>query len=430
MNVAVLVALKIAQDRNRAASRRRRREREEERRKRNAPDNSSSRYSSKEYSETEYLNMVITEDPILSAFFKELEKKGEQVDEKDAEEIRKIVEEKLKLQSERVEKIRNKLQEIKDAGLNVVAADTYFAYRTTVGEKVLDSGNRAFGEKGEYASVKRSFELEYKGISLSREWFKGDKKNENPFEIKYNRWAEEHKELESKIQELEEAIRVQERKIKFAIFHKEEKQEELEILQANLERLKKEQSYGESLKSQSDIFAEITPEQKELLEEYFTMVDECKEKGKEVDCDIEKYNQIKEISYHYSYNRQKSEAERNKWQRALDSLIEDGEASEELLDAIDTIISEENIGYKKYSEGKDRYTMQRDGYSERFTNLVAWYLENRRERIVTKALHRKEEAYKALEIEHKKLCEMAGLVEEAQKIDDRKGDEGHGEHDE
>ena len=53
MNVAVLVALKIAQDRNRAASRRRRREREEERRKRNAPDNSSSRYSSKEYSETE-----------------------------------------------------------------------------------------------------------------------------------------------------------------------------------------------------------------------------------------------------------------------------------------------------------------------------------------------------------------------------------------
>ena len=187
MNVAVLVALKIAQDRNRAASRRRRREREEERRKRNAPDNSSSRYSSKEYSETEYLNMVITEDPILSAFFKELEKKGEQVDEKDAEEIRKIVEEKLKLQSERVEKIRNKLQEIKDAGLNVVAADTYFAYRTTVGEKVLDSGNRAFGEKGEYASVKRSFELEYKGISLSREWFKGDKKNENPFEIKYNR---------------------------------------------------------------------------------------------------------------------------------------------------------------------------------------------------------------------------------------------------
>ena len=149
-----------------------------------------------------------------------------------------------------------------------------------------------------------------------------------------------------------------------------------------------------------------------------------------MDCDIEKYNQIKESSYHYSYNRQKSEAERNKWQRALDSLIEDGEASEELLDAIDTIISEENIGYKKYSEGKDRYAMQRDGYSERFTNLVAWYLENRRERIVTKALHRKEEAYKALEIEHKKLCEMAGLVEEAQKIDDRKGDEGHGEHDE
>lgn len=433
MNLLVLAALKMAHDQNQASARRRRRARDEARKKKNAPNNSSSSYSSKEYDEAEYFNMVITEDPILATFFKELEKKGEQIDEKDAEEVRKVIEEKLKLQAERAEKIQKKFEEMKAAGLEVRAVDTYFGYRTTVGKKVLDAGSRALGNKGEYVNVKESFELEYKGISLAKEWFKGDKKKENPFEIRYNTWAEEHKELDIEIQATEEAIRVQERKVKFAIFGKEEKEEELESLKLKLERLRKEKVHGEELRGKMDTFAEITSKQKDLLEEYFDMVAECKEKGKEVDEDIEKYNQIKEVSYHYSYNRQKSEKERNKWQRALDGLIEDGEASEELLDAIDTIISEENIGYKKYSEGKDRYDMQREGYSERFTNLVAWYLETRRERIITKAIHRKEEAYKALTTEHKKLCEMAGLVDEAQKIEDslrdKKGDEGHGEHD-
>lgn len=433
MNLFVLAALKMAHDQNQASARRRRRAREEARRKQKAPKNSSSSYSSKEYSETEYLYMVVTEDPILATFFKELEKKGEQIDAMDAEEVRKAVEEKLKLQAERTEKIQKKFEEIKAAGLDITAVDTYFAYRTTVGEKVLDAGARAFGDKGEYANIRKSFELEYKGISLAKEWFKGDKKKENPFEIRYNEWAEKHKDLEAEIQATEKAIRVQERKVKFAIFGKEEKEDELERLKSRLEKYREDQAYGEDLRRKKDIFAEITPEQKDLLEEYFDMVTECKEKGKEIDKDIEKYNLIKEVSYQYYYNRQKSETERNKWQRALDGLIEDGEASEELLDAIDTIISEENMGYKKYSEGKDEYAMQREGYSERFRNLVSWYLETRRDRIVTKALHRKEEAYKALVVEHKKLCEMAGLVDEAQKIEesfeDKKGDDVHGEHD-
>ena len=156
MNLLMLAALKMAHDQNQAAARRRRRAREDARRKQNAPKSSSSSYSSKEYDEAEYLNMVVTEDPILATFFKELEKKGEQIDERDAEEVRKVIEEKLKLQAERVEKIQKKFEEIKATGLDLGVADTYFAYRTTVGEKVLDAGSRAFGDKGEYAKVKKS----------------------------------------------------------------------------------------------------------------------------------------------------------------------------------------------------------------------------------------------------------------------------------
>lgn len=434
MNVAVLLALKMVHDQNQANARRRRRAREEARRKQNAPKNSSSSYSSKEYDETEYFNMVVTEDSILTAFFKELEKKGEEIDEKDAEEVRKTIEEKLKLQEERVEKITKAFDEIKASGLDVSLRDIRFYDKTTVGEKVLVAGSPAFGGKGEYANVRKAFELEYKGISLAREWFKGDMKKQNPFEIGYNKWCEENKGLEDEIEAQKEAIRVQERKVKFAVFGKDEKEYELRRLKQNLEQLEKTQAYGEELRGKRDTFSEITPEQKDMLEKYFEMVDECKESGKDIDKDIENYNQIKEVSYHYSYNRAKSAEERNKWQRAMDSLMEEGEVSEELLDAIDTIISEENIGYKKYSEGKDRYAMQREGHSEKFSNLIAWYLETRRERIATKALHRKEEAYKALATEHKKLCEMAGLVDEAERIEDsiedKKGDDAHGEHDE
>ena len=78
-------------------------------------------------------------------------------------------------------------------------------------------------------------------------------------------------------------------------------------------------------------------------------------------------------------------------------------------------------------------TIFTDEKDERFLNLVEWYIETRREKIVEKALDRKEAAYKALKVEHEKLCEMAGLVDEAEKIedsrDDKKGDGGHGEHD-
>ena len=433
MNLAVLVALKMIHDQNQADARRRRRARDEARRKKNAPkSSSSSSYSSKQYDETEYFNLVVTEDPILTTFFKELEKKGQEIDEQDAEEIRKVIEEKLKLQAGRVEKIDKIFEEIKASGLDIKLSEySYYGSQVTVGEKVLDSGKRAFGEKGDYAESTRKFEIEYKGITLSREWFKGDRKKENPLEANYNSWLEENKDLESEIAAQEEAIKKQERKYKYALFGRDDKLYELADLKKRLKQLEEQRAHGEELKRKRDAFAEITPKQKDQIEKYYELVDECKEQGKSLNTDIEKYKRVKGIYRGYYYSNDKNEEERNKWQRAIDSLTEDGEVSEELLDAIDTIISEENIGYQKYSEGKDSYAMEREGYSREFSNVVAWYLETRREKIATKALHRKEEAYKALAVEHKKLCEMAGLVAEAEKIEDsanKKGDDGHGEH--
>lgn len=79
--------------------------------------------------------------------------------------------------------------------------------------------------------------------------------------------------------------------------------------------------------------------------------------------------------------------------------------------------------------------MQREGFSNTFTKLIGWYIESRREKITTKAVERREQAYLALGKEHKKLVELSGLVDEAKALEEAedkkskgvKGDEEHGE---
>ena len=107
MNLLLVLALKRIHDDQQAAARRRSRAREEARRKKNAPKNHAHRYSSREYSENEYFNMVVAEDEVLTAFFDALEKKGKQIDDKDAEEVRKIV-----YSDEEIELIRDFLYEM------------------------------------------------------------------------------------------------------------------------------------------------------------------------------------------------------------------------------------------------------------------------------------------------------------------------------
>lgn len=425
MNLIVLLALKRAHDMQVESQRRSRRLREEVLRKKKAPKYSygsgSRSYSSKEYSEVEYFSKVITEDEVLTVFFKAIDKKGLEIDEKDAEVIRKKVEEKLEAQAKRVDEIDKVHKELIDTGLNVRRNDySNSYYNTTVGQKVIEAGQRAFGDKGEYASVKRSFKLEYKGIELAKEWFTGESKSRNPFGMRYDAWEKENPEIDAKIAEKEAEIQVQERKIKHALFKKDEKQDELIKMQKELDELKRKKAYGDEIKIKRDIFAEITPEQKDILERYFSLVDVCKEKGKEVDTDIEEYRKIKDTSYYYYGSKKKSAEDRNKWARVIEELKAEGDISEELLDAVDTILSEESIGYEKYYDGKDEYQIEREGFTKTFTEVIGWYLDTRREKIALKGVERREQAYTALKEEHKKLCDLAGLVDKAEEIEDGK----------
>lgn len=433
MNLLMLAVLKkTIDDRNAAAARaRRKRKNASEKNKKGSGAPYSSSYNQNRYSELEHFYRVVADDPILAAFFQAIEKKGDEIDAKDAEEVRKRIEIGLKEQAERVDKLEATRKEIKDLGLDVSYIPNYGPY-ITVGEKVLESGNRAFGEKGEYAKVSKNFKLKYDGIILSEAWFRPENRDINPFDEIYENWCERNSDLDARIAEKKAEVKRQEKVVKYGLLKKYERQDELDKLRKELEKFESEKRDGEEIKRKKDAFAKITPEQKEKIHEYYQLVAECSEKGKEIDEDVREYNEIKRLNsgyYSYSYNKKASAEERNKWSRAVDELIAEGELSEELLDAVDTIISEENIGYEKYSDGYDSYQMSSKGYSEKYRGAISWFIKTRREKIALKALQRKENAYKALEVEHKKLCDAAGLVDRAEELEGKVlPEEGDGEY--
>lgn len=434
MNLLMLALLKKSiDDRNAAAARARNRKKRTEKggKGKNSPYSGSS-YNQNKYTEKQYFYKIVSDDPLLVAFFQAIEKKGAEIDVKDAEEIRKRVEVALKAQAERAEKIEEKKKELEELGL-VTEYTTSYNFNITIGEKVLDSGRRAFGEKGEYAKVSKSFGLEHEGMVLVREWFKPENREVNPFDKRYEEWLRKHSDLDNQIAEKSYKVTRQERRVKYGLFDKDEKELVLNKLQKELEELEAKRAHGEEIKRERYEFAKITPEQKEKIHEYYELVAECSEKGREIDQDIKAYIDVKgtERGYYGSYNRQQSAKGRNKWERAIDELIAEGELSEELLDAVDTIVSEENIGYERYSEGLDEYELRYKGLSDDFKDAVGWFIDTRREKIALKALHRREAAYKALEVEHKKLCDAAGLVDRAEELEGKglpeEGDEEYGE---
>lgn len=436
MNLLFLLALKKMYDDNQAIARNNARAYKRARERGKQPKDYEHRYSSKEYSESEFFNKIVTEDEILVLFFDALEKKGKEISEVEAEKIRKVIEVKLAAQSERASELYKCIEEMNATGLEVKLTDNPNYYNSiTIGKKVLDAGEAAFGNKGEYAKVKQDFSLTYKGIQLAREWFNDSWLDKNPFEVKFNDWKSNHSDLEEKIKAKRKEIARQERKVKYALVGKEDKIRELEKLNIELSSLETTQRDGEALAKKRDHFAEITPEQKTLIRNYYAKVEECKVFGKDIDKDTEQYCEIKDDKYRYSYSGEMYDKEKSKCQRIMDELITNGDISEEVLSVIDTIFSEESIGYEKYYEGKDRYQMSREGKSETYCKLIKWYIESRREKIITKAVERREQAYAALGKEHKKLLELAGLVDEAKlleestdkKTKDAKGDEEYGE---
>lgn len=400
------------------------------RKRKKSPEKKSSYYD-KKYTEQEYLNQLIIDDPVLTAFFQAIEKKGDEIDRKDAESVRQEVENGLKEQEERADKIHKKQEELAALGVNLEKRErSYYYDGVIVGKKVTDTYKSAFGDKGEYSLEREEFPVIFDGLYLDRKWFTKENINTNPFEAEYTKWKEGYPDIDKRLEEEEAKLKRAERRLNHAIFGRDKKETEVYIAERCVEEFKGAKERGEKLKLQYDTFAKLTPEQRVKIGEYFELIEEAEKAGKAVGEKASEYDAIMGKGYS---NKAQSVEERRKWLRAVETLIEEGELSEELLDAVDSIIAQEEIGYEKYSEGVSSYDMSYKGFSGKFCEAVAWYYETRKEKIALKALQRKEAAYKALEEEHKRLCEAAGLVDKAEELENqdpkkvKEGDEKDGE---
>lgn len=421
--VLALVA-KAIHDQNRGYYRRNSRKRKK------SPEKKSSYYD-KKYTEEEYLYGLIVDDTVLTAFFQAIEKKGDEIDRKDAEIVRQEVEDGLKEQAERADKIHKKQEELVALGVNLEKRErSYYYDGVIVGKKVTDTYKRAFGDKGEYSLEREEFPVVFDGLYLDRKWFTKENINTNPFEAEYIKWKEGYPDIDKRLEEEEAKLKKAERRLNHAIFGRDKRETEVYIAERCVEEFKGAKERGKKIKLQYDTFAKLTPEQRIKIGEYFELIEEAEKAGKAIGEKANEYDAIMGKGYS---NKAKSVEERRKWPRAIEALIEEGELSEELLDAVDSIIAQEEIGYEKYSEGVSSYDMSHKGFSGKFCEVVRWYYDTRKEKIALKALQRKEAAYKALEEEHKRLCEAAGLVDKAEALENqdpkkvKEGDEKNGE---
>ena len=389
MNLLLLAAMKKAIDDQNSSYRRSRGK------SKKVSSKSSSSYT-KTYSEYEYIMGIIKDDPVLKNFFEIIVDEGKKIDEIDAEKVRKKIEEKIRVQDERVKKIELLEKEIRESGLEIEEDVNYYD-SVTVGIPVSETYKSPIDNNWKYVLVKRDFGLVYNGTKLYKSYFEPEKRDINPFENDYNDWFNNNTNIDEEIQKLEKKIKKLENKLGRRIIYKEdEKIDELKDLKNRYSNLLYDKKRGEELKRDKENFDKITPEQKEKIYEFYKLAEECKKTGKEIDIEKNIYLKITKNEEHY-YSDGEFTEKRKKWQRTIKRLKESGEITEEMLDAVDTIFSEEGLGYEKYSEGISEYDMTYKGFSEDFKMLISWYLKERKENIYSKVAERKRVAYKVLE---------------------------------
>lgn len=387
MNLLLLAAMKKAIDnQNRSYSRGK---------SKTVSSGRSSSYN-KTYSEFEYTIGIIKDDPVLKNFFEIIVNEGKIIDEIDAEKVRKKTEERIRIQDKKVKKMELLKKEIRELGLEITEDKTYCYKNAIVAIPVSYNYESDIDDKLKYALTKISLGLEYNGTKLDESYFVPEKRDINPFEKYYNDWIDSNKNIDEKIQELEKEIEKLENKLgKKLIYKEEEKKDKLKKLKKEYSDLLYEKKRGEQLKRDKENFDKITPEQKEKIYEYYKLAEECIKAGREIELEKKIYCKIINNEGYY-YADKKFIEKRKKWQRTMKRLKERGEITEEMIDAVDTILSEEGLGYEKYSEGISEGEMGYKGFSENLTMVVECYLKERKENIYSKSAKRKKAAYKIL----------------------------------
>lgn len=217
----------------------------------------------------------------------------------------------------------------------------------------------------------------FNGIRITYDMLLDEGKNK--YEIDYQRWKEQNKNLESERETLEELIANKKKKLRFSVTKRASKKDEIATLEKKLNDIILKIKHGDRLKECSMIFSNFTSSQRIKLLDYFKSVSYCVDLANKIEDIVKKIDDMHKSHSCYS------DEERIKWSRALEFLLQltDYDAKNE-IEYVNKLI----LG----AFSNERYSVGAYGSSlGSLREVVDWYMykvyEENRDREETKGVN-------------------------------------------
>lgn len=397
----ILLMMRSAQHRREREMRRRREEEDRRRRLRKEEENRKRSYSrnvngNRGYTSNEYLYKLVSEDERLIKFFDLVHERSTEINKRENERDLLEIQELLKQSITEFEKIREIEEKIVDSGIRLTSETTISG--GAVGVKL--STRSGFGGVGEYGYNHLNFPTTFNGITLNREDV--EENSPNPYEEDYVTCRAATEDLLAEKERLEKEISKKELFLKLSPFGRDTAKTKLISLKQELAQVENDIEIGRVRKGKMDTYAELTPEQKALIKEYYDAIDRYKPIGKNLSDRID--DNIQRAQRYGKYR----EPNQSVWEQAITELIAEGKLTEEDVKAAEEKLASFEIEDKRYDEGISESTLS-NGRRD-YTGLVRYFynkpmIEQKRKELAEKRAKKAE-----LNDEEKVISETEALA--------------------
>lgn len=258
-----------------------------------------------------------------------------------------------------------------------------------------------FGGTGKYSySREKVFYIGFNGIKITSEML--SEKGKNIYQEEYDLWEKENPDIDKIELNLMQKLEDKKRKLRITLFNRKNVKEEIADIEKELEDVRIKIRDGKVKKEKMHIFDNLTDEQKQVIGQYLESIESCEKIGKDF---------WEKIIESVKLNRGETETTREKWKRAFEKMVEDGAVSQETIDEVNSILTQEiEEKQDRYDQGVDDYNMYDMG--QRISNAVSWYIKEREKNNQEKTpLQQKEEELVSLETEEKTIKEAELLID-------------------
>ena len=218
----------------------------------------------------------------------------------------------------------------------------------------------------------------FNGLKLTEKILKDP--NYDEFDSEYEKLKSWYKDSLSKEDELLKKLNRNKTLLKFSIFHRYEREQENEKIEQELNHIQHCKDKIEAARVEAETFKNLTPEQKEAILEYIQTRKQCEDlehKIEEKVCE-EMYAIFPSIHRVSEYQLERSDKSRDKWNRALKLMIEEGTITREsLLEVVKMFATVQRKQQEdEYDDRIDHWYAPGDIKHETYKRAIKWFVKN------------------------------------------------------